>query len=453
MSEVERHPRVLIVVMPKVKADDSANLLIRTEFGNWPKGRLAQIYSNESPGRGEFCGRYYQLQARDRVLGKLFMRLRARVSRMVAMGAVTPSPISCPRGLLRRGADAIQKRLGDLLIRSGVWEAVFRVRISRQLAEFVQDFRPEIIYCSGYSLAFAELPLLIADRFNVPICFQTLEDWPLYSYGHSPVGALLRRQATRLIRRAALRLAFGETMKGEYERRYGVPFHVTYHLDDARRFTHAGPQRVGQTKRIVFTGSLVLNRHEGIEDLLRAIRVLQQEGLRVDLHVYCTGVPKEVSDEVRSIPAVTFLPLPSHDDLPRVLQNADVLFLPEAFSVDARRLGMAISTKCHLYMMAERPILAYGPSYGGTMEYARQQGWALVVQQRDIRALTDGLRQLLSDRRLGAMLTRHASECFLRNHNLKDGRRRFEQLVAKSVACGPTESSSEGSVKMSGDQA
>ncbi len=437
MATKDKYPRVLIVVMPKVKADDSANLLIRMQLGNWPKDRLAQIYSSESSGRGEFCGRYYQLQARDRILGKLFMRLRTGVSKMVAMDAPTPPPTSCPPGLVRRWTNATQKRLGDLLIRSGVWETMFRVRLSRPMAEFVQDFRPDLIYCSGYSLAFATLPLLIADRFNVPICFQTLEDWPSYSYTHSPVGTLLRRQATRLICRATLRLAFGDKMKNEYERRYGVSFHVTYHLDDANRFKLAEPQRIAQSKRIIFTGTLVLNRHECIEDLLKAIRVLEQEGLQVELEVYCTGVPKEVSDEVRLTPAVKFLPLPAHDDLPRVLRSADVLFLPEAFSVGAKRLGLAISTKCHLYMMAERPILAYGPSYSGSIEYAHLQGWALVVQQRDITMLTDALRRLLTDRTLGIKLTGQASECFIRNHNLKDARERFEQLVVASVACSP----------------
>ena len=434
MAIKDQHPRVLLVHMPKVKADDAANLLIRMQLGNWPKGRLAQIHSSESPGRGEFCSRYYQLQARDRILGKLFMRLRTGVSKMVAMDAVAPSPATRPSWLFRRWRNAVQKRLGDLLIRSGVWEAMFRVRLSRPMAEFVQDFRPDLIYCSGYSLAFATLPLLIADRFNVPICFQTLEDWPSYSYPHSPVGSLLRRQAARLIRHAVLRLAFGEKMKSEYERRYRVPFHVTYHLDDANRFRVAEPERISQTKRIIFTGSLVLNRHECIEDLLKAIRVLEQEGFRVELEVYCTGVPKEVSDEVRSTPALKFLPLPAHDDLPRVLRSADVLFLPEAFSVDANRLGLAISTKCHLYMMAERPILVYGPSYAGTIEYAHQQGWAVVVQHRDIGMLTDALRRLLSDRALGVKLTRQALECFKRNHNLKDARERFEKLVAASVA-------------------
>jgi len=447
----DRYPRVLLVHMPKVRAEDSANLLIRMQFGNWPKDRLAQIFSNESPGRGEFCDRYYQLGAPDRIFGRLFMRCRARVAEAVAMEPVTPPSTSHTQELGQRWAKAVERRAGELLIRSGLWEAAFRIRLSRRMEEFVHGVRPDLIYCSGYSLAFARLPLLIADKCDVPICFQTLEDWPSYSYVYSPVGVLLRREARRLICRSVLRLAFGEKMKREYEKRYGVPFHATYHLDDVERFRLAAPEQSGETKRVIFTGSLVLNRHECVEDMVKAIRLLNQEGLRVELEVYCTGVPKEMSEEIRAAQAVRFLPLPSHDGLPRVLRSADVLFLPEAFSVGAGRLGLAISSKCHLYMMAERPILAYGPRYSGTMEYALEQGWALVVQRRDIGVLADSLRRLLQDKSLGVKLTSQASGCFNLNHNVTGARERFEELVAASVGCSPRCPSRKGSLEVASD--
>jgi len=423
-----------MVLLTKVKADDPANLLIRTQFGNWPKERLAQIHSGETSGHGEFCGQYYRLQPGDRLFGRLFKRLRDPVfNATMAMARVSASQAERGKGWVSRWAGVAAKRSGDLLIGSGLWEIAFRVRLSPDMVAFIRRFDPDIVYCSGYTLGFATLPLLISRRFGTPICFQTLEDWPAYTYRNSPVGPLLRRQATRLIQRATLRLAFGEKMKSVYERRYGSAFRVTYHLDDSKRFLVAEPGGIGQAKRVVFTGNLVLQRHESIEDLLRAVRLLQQEGLRIEIEVYCPGLPKELSDECRSAPEIKFLPIPSHEELPRVLQAADVLFLPEAFSVGATRLGLALSTKCHLFMMAGRAILVYGPDYAGTIEYAREQGWALVVQQRDVGILANALRRLLTDGKLRAEVIARASDCFRRNHDLKSGRERFEQLVAASA--------------------
>ena len=45
----DQYPRVLIVLMTKVNADDPGNLLIRAQFGDWPKDRLAQIHGAGDP--------------------------------------------------------------------------------------------------------------------------------------------------------------------------------------------------------------------------------------------------------------------------------------------------------------------------------------------------------------------------------------------------------------------
>jgi glycosyltransferase involved in cell wall biosynthesis len=434
MTPVRKYPRVLIVVLTKVKAEDPSNLLIRTQFGNWSKADLAQIYSGETAGKGEFCGRYYALQAGDRFLGRLFMALRAGVFDMVAMDAVGQSPASHRAGRFSRWLKSAKHRFGSLLISSGVWEVIFRVRISAAMERFIESFKPDIIYCSGYSLAFTALPLLISRKYGIPICFQTLEDWPAYSYQYSPIGGVFRRQARRLISSAALRLAFGEKMQSLYEKRYRVPFYATYHLDSMERFHFTGSPHAEGMIKIIFTGSLVLNRHECIEDLLKAIRLIQKERPWVGIEVYCSGLPNELSEDLRSAPEVKFLPIPAHEDLPRVLHDADVLFLPEAFSVNIKRLDLAISTKCHLYMMAGRPILVYGPGYGGTIEYAREHGWALVVQQRDARILADAVCRLLDDHALVAELKSKAFKCFSRNHDLSAHRERFELLIEATAA-------------------
>lgn len=327
-----------------------------------------------------------------------------------------------------------KNQLGNLLIRSGVWEPLFKVRISAPMGQFIKNYQPEIIYCSGYSLAFATLPLMISSKYSIPICFQTLEDWPSYSYRYSPIGALFRRKAKLLISNAALRLAFGEKMQRLYQKRYHVPFEVTYHSDDMKRFSNITLKRVQNVRKIVFSGNLVLSRHECIEDLLKAIRQIENGKEKILIEIYCAGLPKEVPETVRSAPEIVFKPIPAHNELPQILRNADILFLPEAFSVGAARLGLATSTKCHLYMMAECPILAYGPSYAGTMEYAIKHGWAFVVQQRDIHMLADGIRKLLNDQVLVTELKNKALECFKRNHDRNTAQTRFEQMIAAAAA-------------------
>jgi glycosyltransferase involved in cell wall biosynthesis len=433
MPTKDQFPRVLMVLMTKVKADDPVNLLIRAQFGNWEKESLSQIHAcGETSGHDEFCGSYYRLQACDRFLGGLFQRLRGDVMEMVAADPVVGVRKDKPKGVLHGWTKSIKKRLGDWLIGSGFWEVIFHVQLSRRMEQFVERFKPDLIYCQGYSLGFATLPLLIAKRFGIPICFQTTDDWPSYTYRGSPMGWLLRRRAWQLVTQSKVRLAFGEKMRHCFESRYGLHFETAYHLDDPRRFPEGSTNGTGPF-RIVYTGSIGMRRYEAIQDLLHVVRSFQDHTASIQIMVYCPGLPKDTPQELFDSPEVKLLPLPKHDELPSILASASILFLPESFNVAPELIEYAISSKAHLYMMSGRPILAYGPIYSGTLEYALQGGWAAVVTDRNQDALKSSLWKLLNDRTWKADLGRKAVTCINNNHDLLEGRETFRMLLANAV--------------------
>ncbi len=269
--------------MSKVKADDPCNLLIRTQFCNWPKEHLVHIYASGEPeGKGEFCGHYYRLKGCDRIFGGVFQRLRGGVFDMVVMNTVEEQDNDQQKKKLARRTKLIKKRFGDWLIGSGEWEVIFHVRLSTLMAKFVNDFKPDIIYCQGYSLGFATLPMMIASRFSLPICFQTTDDWPSYTYRSFPMAGLLRQRTQQLITNAKVRMAFGEKMQRLYESRYGERFEVMYHLDDPQRFIVVSAvdndqARITKQYRIVYTGTLALRRYEALQDLLVVVRLLAKK--------------------------------------------------------------------------------------------------------------------------------------------------------------------------------
>ena len=427
-------PRILFVLMTKIRKDDPVNLLFRAQFGSWDKKDLAQVHANADPsGEGEFCGSYYRLSECDRFLGGVFLNIRKTVFKMVKMEDISEPSHGTSKSFFARLLKMTKKFFGDTLVSSGLWELLFFVRLSKPLQKFVSDFKPDIIYCQGYSLGFTVLPLLISKKLNIPICFQTTDDWPAFTYKNSLAGWILRREVQKLVSRSSLCFAFGEKMKNEYQRRYGVSFHVTYHLDDVNRFRVFAENLDSDNKRIIFTGSLGLNRHECIADLYKAILSLRKNGVPVVLDVYCTGLPKEIPEEIRTSTVVRFFPLPSHEDLGRVLKSADILFLPESFNVDQAKLSLSISTKCHLYMMAERPVLLYGPDYAGSMEYASSNGWGMVVSQRDLVVLSAAVMRLLEEVPLKQHLAQRSAECLRMNHDIKVFQDVFVARIVRSM--------------------
>lgn len=429
-----RYPRVLIVLMTKVKSDDPSNLLIRTQFGEWPKDRLAQIHATgDAAGHGEFCGSYYGLQPCDRHFGGLFRWLRSGVSEMVALNAIDERRHAKRADVLGRVGKRIMKWLGDGLISSGLWEVIFGIRLSEPMATFVKEFKPSIIYCQGYSLGFATLPLLIARRFNTPLCFQTTDDWPHNTYRYSPVGRLLRRRTRQLIACSSVRLAFGEKMRHAYQRRYGVPFEVSYHLDDRSRFPSHAADVKDQNFTILYVGGLGHRRYEAIRDLNDVVERFAGRLGQMRIRVLCGGIPKETPSDILNAAAVEFGPLPSHNELPSVLVGATILFLPESFTENPAAIEYSLSTKAHLYMESGRPLLVYGPAYSGTIEYAASEGWGVVVQERDQAALAKGLESVLTDLSRVKVCREKAEGCLKRNHDLQTGRTRILNLLSAVV--------------------
>ena len=312
------------------------------------------------------------------------------------------------------------------------------VRLSTLMAKFVNDFKPDIIYCQGYSLGFATLPMMIASRFSLPICFQTTDDWPSYTYRSFPMAGLLRQRTQQLITNAKVRMAFGEKMQRLYESRYGERFEVMYHLDDPQRFIVVSAvdndqARITKQYRIVYTGTLALRRYEALQDLLVVVRLLQKNNQQIKIEVYCSGLPKDIPKELLDASEIEFLPLPSHNDMPGILASASVLFLPESFTVAPELIEYAISSKAHLYMMSGRPILVYGPDYSGTVEYSTREGWGLVVNERNVFKLKEALTEIIEGGEGMLQLLTNAEECIKRHHDLTIGQNRFRNMLISLV--------------------
>jgi glycosyltransferase involved in cell wall biosynthesis len=419
------YPRVLIVLMTKVKLSDQPNLLIRSIFKKWPKNHLAQIYSGETEGVGEFFGEYYRLSAEDRRWGGVFFRIKGAVVRPrdSAVQANVTSRVnvysagSMVKAALHRGA-----------IASGLWEIAFPIRPSRKMLAFIEYFKPEVIYCQGYSYGFSELAQVLHRRYNLPIWFQTTDDWPHSLYKHSPMRWLVRRSARRLVDSSSLRYAFGRKMHREYQSRYRVPFQVSYHLDQGGAIPER-EKRSGRHFNVVYTGSLGHRRDEAVLELVEALRMLPGLSGRCHIHVYSNNVPESIEKASRLDDVIKTYKLPQHENVQKVLREADCLFLPESQDETKECIEYSISTKAHLYMRAQVPILVYGPRYSGVVNYADEEGWATVVGERNIRMLASAIEQILNDHQKISDQLQCAKRCLATFHN-EDA---FEQQLLKKL--------------------
>ena len=415
-----RYPRVLIVALGRINAADTANngLLLRNLFGGWPRENLAQVYSSGDNGDGGGFGSYYQLGPDDRRLGGLFYKVKAGGLNAGAEGGTSAVSTAHPPSIMSR----VKSALKSLLMDTGVYELIFRPRISPGLIAWVNEFQPDIIFAQGYNLTFSWLPVLLKRETGARLALLTTDDWPTYLYsgqlGESKLfSSLLRpavRRATRELMQAAdVPFAFGQQMADEYQARYGKTFIVLMHSDDRKRFEEALPLRMHEAPvhTIAVIGNFNQYRWPLLVDLDNCCRTLGAEGIHVRITVLSCGIEPEGACELANCTHLDLLPDPGNDLLPRYLKGADLLLLAEGFDegfVDAIRLS--VSSKSHLFMFSRRPIIVYAHAETGVARYAAAHQWGRVVSERNAAALSEAIRTLLTDAEAADRLVTRADQ-------------------------------------------
>ena len=443
---MKQFPRVLICSISRINAYDngSNNLLLRNLFADWPRDHLAQIYSGGSNGDEGFCGMDYQIGAIDRRFGSLFMRLKSDYNHSYNPNSTfvdSNQPLRKENPLRR-----IVSKVGSFLMDSGLYELIFRLRISSDLLHWVKEYNPDIIFAQGYSLSFIKLPLKLKEHFRKPITFFTSDDWPTYLYAKKGgmlsltapyMHRLITSSTKRLLQETDIPFSFNDMMGEEYERRYGKKFITIMHSDNPSRFEVTEENRLQPPNvySIVTVGSFFKHRWPLLIDIEDALYRLNDEGIPVRLTVLTSMITKEGIERINRCTYIELRDDPGHDALPSYLKAADLLLLPEVFDEDeAYGYRFSVSTKAHLFMLSRKPILVYGHSQTGVVKYAQNAGWAKVVDKRDIDLLTLELRNLLLDNDLRQELLMTANSIASENHNCNRIRSIF-----KSVLCGEGE--------------
>jgi len=433
------YPRVLIVYNSRINTFDQHGVSIRGWFADWPKENLAQIYSGIENEEASFSSSNFQLGIKERRFGKYFFKLKKS---SFGQSSYSVSLDDKSKNINKYNFLSLLKtKISGWLVNTGLWELIFSPKLSKEMIKFVEDFNPQIIYCQGYSLTFAWLPVMIHNKTRTPICFQTGDDWPSHLYKNSIISILVRpivnKAVKTLISKSVLRLANGKLMSDVFNERYGVSFGINMMCDNIKRFQNANIYQVVDKSSIsiVYSGNLGSGRWMSIIDLCEAVEMLDNEGLNISVVAFASTIPPEGVNELLKYSNLQILPNPSHDDLPSYLKGADILFLPETFdSNQAESVRLSISSKAHLYMLSEKPILVYGSSINGIVSYAEEGGWACIVKEKSRIKLSQSILQLINDSVYRNILIEKGKIVAQRNHDSILIRSNFEELMQSVIS-------------------
>jgi len=428
-----KYPKILIVALQRINKEDTANngLLLRSLFKLYPKDRLAQIFSSGDNGDPGYFSKYYCLGPKDRRLGGLFYRGKQSVT---AQGAESASA---------GGASHKGSLLQRYLIQTGLYELVFRPKLSPEMLEWVREFQPDIILAQGYNLTFAWLPVLLKERLGLRMAFFCSDDWPRYLYsGFLGEPKLLRwlvqpaveRATARLIRCAEAPFAFGHPMSVEYERRYGKPMSMINHADEAVRFEEAPTMQIHPpgTLTLLAAGNFNEFRWPLLLDVNETCRYLTEHGHPARVALLLSAIAPQGRQAIEACEFIDIIPDPGNDRLPQYLKSADLLLLLEGFDeAFASAISLSISSKAHLFMFSRRPIIVYSSPVAGISKYAKAFRWARVIDRRSSGLLSEACREIIEDPAIAEQMIGKAWEVAISHHTVQANSEVFTQEIRR----------------------
>lgn len=230
----------------------------------------------------------------------------------------------------------------------------------------------------------------------------------------------------KMLRKAAKVFVLSEHMQEHYAHKYGLETSLlptTVVLAPTEK-GDSYQQEEGYHSKIVFMGSIYWPQLSGLLDMVEAVDALAG----VKLYLYTP--PKRV-EGLRSYglsgPNVIY-GFAGRNEVPAILSGADILFLPLAFNSPAPDIIRTASpTKLPEYLAAGKPIIVYAPHDSYVSCYARERGFALVVDKPEIDELKGAILSLLQDRKLSNRLGRMARRTAEMNHDAKKISRAFQQ--------------------------
>jgi len=253
-----------------------------------------------------------------------------------------------------------------------------------------------IVACSG-DLVDLPASCLAARRAGIPLVPYLFDDY-LYQWTGS-MRTAARRMEPWVMKHVKDVIVPNEFLGDEYAKRYGVHANVVRNpcpvpdlaaLDMAPRAFPPGGFDV------VYAGAVYHAHYDAFRNLLAAFRNLGRADAR--LHLYTAQTPEEIGRTGIAGPMVVHHPHIPPGEVPAVLRQADILFLPLGFDTPIPEvIRTSAPGKTGEYLSAGRPILVHAPEDSFVSWYFRENRCGLVVDRSDPDLLSASIRRLYTD--------------------------------------------------------
>lgn len=442
---MDRELRVLLLVAEAWRLDDSGGNTLNNFMEGMDDVEFAQIYTDDRMPECTCCSKFYNISRAE-----IF---RSFLGRKKVGHELTASEIQNNNKYLLRDAEkvAIESKwhIKDSLLEFGKKLNLqsFKMFLSlvwnssnwktEELHKFVSDFNPDVIYAPCYASSFhlaltryikritgckviswvaddcyslrqfSLNPLYWINRFHIRYCLR--KTFPYYDELYS----ISEEQADELAPIAGQKI--GILRKGVF-----VPDSFS-------------PREVHRPIKFIYAGGLYLNRHKSLIKIADAIRKLNTNMVRAELHIYSGSKLDNKSTSLLNDGRSSYMHglIPSKE-LTKIYQDCDVAIHCESFDFKYRLMTrLSFSTKIIDCFQSGCAILAIAwKEHTGIKSLSREDAAVCVT---DIDDIEKNVVRLVENPDIIREYAIRAYECEKRNHRIEDVHQRLYDAFKRNL--------------------
>jgi len=434
-----RVPRVLIFGQP-FSESSGGGITLTNLFKGWPKDRLASTFIawDNSSFNTNICDNYYIIGCAEH-RWKFPLNLIKRpfpVSGHVSIKVEPDIPFKTQKPFFRK---ALSNLINPILRWGGLYNLASKVSLSGSLKTWIKIFNPDLLYLQVSTLEGIDFASQLIEFCSVPSVLHMMDDWPstlgrnifLLNFWNKRVN----REFESLLKRIDLCLAISDAMAIEYEKRYGrqfVAFHNPVEIGDLITKDATLTESDVFSFRVLYMGRIGTANRNSIISFARAISGRNSHGKEIKFDLFSKDFNEPSLKCLNKLKAVHLKKPVSHDQVPALLSEYDLLLLPLDFTVNAIRFSrFSIPTKAAEYMASGTPVLVLAPGETAILRFFIENNCGFTLTRCSHSDIQTTVDYIVENKELRKQLSKNAIYIAKEKFEAKIVRTRFQDALVQ----------------------
>lgn len=327
-----------------------------------------------------------------------------------------PSGSNSKNNFIRNKSVGKIKKLLTPFLRDVIWK--FGRWYSPALKKWLKEFAPDVVFLVSGPYNFPNnIAKRICEDFQIPLVLYYTDDYVVNSIKHNIFYPIVKYRRNKfyknIISYSSKRYVIGEEMADVYSKYFDKRF--DYIMNSVDIIPYSPKNFLNDNAIISYFGSLHSKRWNSIIKLSKSLPD------NCIINVYTISIEDSIKKEILKHSRIRLHGGIRGAELLQAMYNSDFLLHVESDDKYYRRLtGLSVSTKIPEYLIASRPIIAFGPQEVASMKLLSNNKIGIPIDsatdEENIRLL---LNDVISKPQQLLEMTKRGYDFALRNFNRK----------------------------------